>query len=106
MVEGFHQLLIWGCDMTQEQALNDISVKVGRLEVMQENNTKAISEMATSVNRLVDKLDKSDDVAKEALDKSKSAHHRLDKIDKIIWWVITSVGVVIVGAILNLILKG
>ncbi|MFD2663719.1 hypothetical protein, partial [Paenibacillus thailandensis] len=64
--------------MNQEQALNDISVKVGRLEVMQENNTRAVSEMAASVQRLVDKLDKSDDVAKEALQSTKSAHHRID----------------------------
>lgn len=43
---------------------------------MQENSTKAITDMASSVNKLVEKLDKSDDVAKEALDKSKSALKR------------------------------
>lgn len=69
-------------EMSGEQAvLNDISVKVGRLEVMQENSTKAITDMAASVNRLVEKLDKSDDVAKEELDKSKFAHKRIDRIE-------------------------
>jgi len=82
--------------VTQEQTLNDIAFKVGRLEQMQETNTKAVADMANSVQRLVDKLDKSDDVAKEALDKSKSAHHRLDKIDKIIFWVST----LVVGAVI------
>lgn len=68
--------------MGQElQALNDIAMKVSRLEVMQETNTKAIGEMASSVNRLVDKLDASDDIAKEARDKAASAHHRITELN-------------------------
>jgi len=82
--------------MTQDKQLNDIAFKVGRLEVLQESSSRAIGEMASSVNRLVEKLDQSDDAAKEALDKAKSAHHRLNKIDKIIYWV----GTTIVGAVL------
>ncbi|WP_068782002.1 hemolysin XhlA family protein [Paenibacillus sp. GM2] len=85
---------------SEQAALNDISVKVGRLEAMQENSTKAITDMAASVNRLVEKLDRSDDVAKEALDKSKSAHKRLDGIDKIIFWVSTTIiGLVLVALV-------
>ncbi|WMT42859.1 hypothetical protein RE628_11545 [Paenibacillus sp. D2_2] len=91
---------------SEQAALNDISVKVGRFEVMQENNTKAITDMAASVNKLVDKLDRSDDIAKEALDKSKSAHKRLDGIDKIIFWVSTTViGLVLVGLVGLVIIK-
>ncbi|GIP17753.1 hypothetical protein J40TS1_33950 [Paenibacillus montaniterrae] len=91
--------------MNQEQALNDINVKVGRLEAMQENSTKAITDMAASVNKLVEKLDVSDDVAKEALEKSKSAHKRLDKIDKIIYWVATTIIGTVVAALLALVIK-
>lgn len=84
----------------EEATLNQISGKVGRLEVMQENSTKAITEMAASVNKLVEKLDRSDDVAKEALEKSKSAHKRLDGIDKIIFWVSTTIiGLVLVALV-------
>ncbi|MCM3272625.1 hypothetical protein [Paenibacillus elgii] len=34
------------------------------------------------MNRLVEKLDKSDDIAKEADQRAKSAHHRLDEVVK------------------------
>lgn len=92
--------------MTQDQALKDIAVKVGRLEVMQESNTKAIGEMASSVNRLVDKLDKSDDAAKEALDKAKSAHHRLNKIDKIIFRVGMTIICAVILALMGMLWEG
>nr|WP_232016486.1 hemolysin XhlA family protein [Paenibacillus baekrokdamisoli] len=68
------------------QILNDIAVKVGKLEALQETNAKAISDLTSSVNRLVDRLGQSDDLAREADQRARSAHHRLDKIDKIIFW--------------------
>lgn len=69
--------------MGQEmQALNEIAFKVNRLEVLQETNTKAISDMAVSVSRLVDKLDKSDDIAREADHRAKTAHHRIDDFNR------------------------
>jgi len=90
--------------MTQDKQLSEIAVKVGRLEVLQESSSRAIGEMASSVNRLVDKLDQSDDAAKEALDKAKSAHHRLNKIDKVIYWAGTTiVGAVVLGLIAMLV---
>jgi hypothetical protein len=40
------------------------------------------------------------DVANEALASVKSAHHRIDKIDKIIFWAGTAIiGALVVGAI-------
>jgi len=90
--------------MTQDKQLSEIAVKVGRLEVLQESSSRAIGEMASSVNRLVDKLDQSDDAAKEALDKAKSAHHRLNKIDNVIFWAGTTiVGAVVLGLIAMLV---
>ena len=87
--------------MSQEQAvLNDISMKVGRLEVMQENSTKAITDMASSVNKLVDKLDKSDDVAKDALHRAKVSENRIkDLEDDKKWMWRTSIGALITGSI-------
>lgn len=92
--------------MTQEQALNEIAGKVGKLEAMQEASTKAIESMASSVNRLVDKLDESDDVAKEALQSARSAHHRLNGIDKIIFWAGTTVAGAVFLALIGLLWKG
>ncbi|WP_424766288.1 hemolysin XhlA family protein [Paenibacillus sp. sgz302251] len=92
--------------MTTEQQLAEISVKVGRVEVMQEMNAKAIIEMAASVQRLVDKLEKSDDVAREALDKSKSAHHRLDNIDDNQKWIWRTVVGAILAGLIGLFWKG
>lgn len=65
---------------TPEAQLNQIAVQVGKLETLQEANTKAISDMASSVNRLVDRLDKSDDIARDADQRARSAHHRIDDI--------------------------
>lgn len=67
--------------MAEVQQLNEIALKVGRLEVLQEANTKAVADMAGSVNRLVDKLDQSDNIAREADQRARSAHHRLDSIE-------------------------
>ncbi|UUZ95972.1 hemolysin XhlA family protein [Paenibacillus sp. P25] len=64
----------------ETKMLSEIALKVGRLEVLQESNAKAIQDMAMSVNRLVDKLDKSDDLAREADQRARSAHHRLDEL--------------------------
>lgn len=93
--------------MSQEmQTLNDIAVKVGRLEVMQENNTRAISDMAISVNKLVDKLDKSDDVAKNAGTLALKANERLDKIEDNIKWMWRTIGGAVLLAIVGFLLNG
>jgi len=67
---------------TPEAQLNQIAVQVGKLEMLQQANTKALGDMASSINRLVDRLDRSDDIAREADQRSKSAHHRLDEANK------------------------
>ncbi|WP_346234484.1 hemolysin XhlA family protein [Lysinibacillus telephonicus] len=46
-----------------------------------------------------------EDIATKALESTKSAHHRLDKIDKIIWWVSTTVIGAVILALLGLIIK-
>ncbi|WP_409346770.1 hypothetical protein [Paenibacillus sp. MBLB4367] len=68
--------------MNEAQALHDISGKLGRLEALQEANGKATHELTANVNRLVEKLDKSDDIAREADQRARSAHHRIDEVVK------------------------
>lgn len=75
-------------DDPHTKMLSEIAIKVGKLETLQETNAKAIGNMADSVNRLVDKLDKSDDVAKEALQSSRSAHHRINEMRSGQHWMI------------------
>lgn len=61
--------------------MNTLIIQVAKLETSQEASTKALSEVAFSVGRLVDRLESSDDVAKEAAQSARSAHKRLDKLE-------------------------
>lgn len=92
--------------VTQEQQLNEISLKVGRVEVLQEMNAKNINDLTNSVQRLVEKLENSSDIAREALDKSKSAHHRLDSIEDGQKWLWRTVAVSFIGGLVTLFWKG
>ncbi len=46
-----------------------------------------------------------EDIATKAMESTKSAHHRLDKIDKIIWWVATTIIGAVILALLALVIK-
>lgn len=59
--------------------INDLSVAVGQLKVTSEHTAKAMDKMSTSVDRLVERLEKSDDTAREAMQSAKYAHHRQDE---------------------------
>lgn len=69
-------------DAGELQALGKIEGRLGRLEALQEANVRANAELTTSVNRLVEKLDKSDDLARDAVQRARSAHHRIDDLSK------------------------
>ncbi|MDI4648512.1 hypothetical protein [Cohnella hashimotonis] len=58
--------------------INNLSVVVERLKVIQEHTVDALSKLSCSIDRLNERLDKSDDTAREADQRSKSAHRRLD----------------------------
>lgn len=60
------------------EILADIQQRMVKLETLQEKNAEAIGNMAGNVNRLIDKLDKSDDIAKAAAISARSAHHRIN----------------------------
>jgi len=52
------------------------------MEALQESNIRTTSELTANVNRLVEKLDKSDDIAREADQRARAAHHRIDEVNK------------------------
>ena len=61
---------------------SDIPVKLGKLEILQQTNMQALADLSSGVNRLAEKLDKSDDIAREADQRAKSAHYRVDETNK------------------------
>lgn len=68
-----------------------------------------LRELSTKVDGLKDitkKLDDVDDLAKRAMDSTKAAHHRLDKIDKLVAWLGTTVIGAIILAVVGFVIKG
>lgn len=65
-----------------------------------------IGEKLDGLNHIRDTANRAEDKADEALASTKSAHKRLDKFDKIVWWVCTTVGGVLVLALVGLVIKG
>lgn len=62
--------------------------------------TNEILQRLTRVETKIDLMITARDIAQEALQNSKVAHNRLDRIDKIIFWAATTVvGAIVAGAI-------
>lgn len=62
----------------------------------------------TKVDRLVEdnkKIDSVKDMAKEAHESSKSAHKRIDKVDKWLFRIGSAVALALVAAVMNIIMK-
>lgn len=74
--------------MGTPEILADIQQRMVKLETLQANNAQAIGDMAYSVNRLVDKLEKSDDIAKEAVHRARSAQHQINELKNTQRWLI------------------
>jgi uncharacterized membrane protein len=68
---------------------------------LRELNTKVCS-----LSEISKKLDEVEDIAKKAMDSAKAAHHRLDKIDKLTGWLVTTVIGAIVLAVIGFITRG
>ncbi|MFC5528462.1 hemolysin XhlA family protein [Cohnella yongneupensis] len=89
------------------EKLNEIAVKVSGMEATQRAQSDAVGKMASSVERLVEKLEKSDDIAREADQRARAAHHRIDDTnvqvrevkDDIKWLWRTIVGAIIVSGV-------
>lgn len=100
--------------ITLEAQLQVIERQVVKLETLQEVNTRAVTEMAANISRLIDKLDKSDDTAKEAAQRARSAHHRIDELREAVdgikqgqrWLITTSFGLIgLAASLLGLVIK-
>ncbi|MGN7454635.1 hypothetical protein ACTHPH_07455 [Paenibacillus pasadenensis] len=63
-----------------ENQLQAIVSQVVKLETLQEVNTRALGELASGVARLIERLEKSDETAREAAQRARAAHHRIDEI--------------------------
>lgn len=96
-----------GIHQTELQTLGKIESRLARLEALQEANVRTTNELTANVNRLVEKLERSDDIAREADQRAKSAHHRIEETNKridgiesdITWLWRTVIAAIITGAI-------
>ena len=78
----------------QDELTRDVYERLGRIDGKLDG-----------LNHIRDTAIRAEGKADEALSSTINAHVRLDKVDKIIWWVGTAVGGVILVALLNLVIK-
>jgi len=72
----------------------------------QTDETQEILQRLTRVETKLDMMNSARDTAHEALQSTKAAHHRIDRIDKLITWMATTFfGALIIG-ITTFIIKG
>lgn len=79
------------------------------MDEVQVETLQRITRVETNVVSMNEKLDRAlavNETATEALEKAKSAHKRLDSIDKIIFWVSTTIIGLVIVALIGLVLKG
>lgn len=86
----------------EKDALMSIFERLGAIEA-KIDNIQEVRKMVESADLKAEEAQRIADIANES---TKSAHKRLDKLDKIVWWVATSIiGAVIVG-LMALVIKG
>ncbi|RUT48590.1 hypothetical protein EJP82_01215 [Paenibacillus anaericanus] len=77
------------------KVLVDIQVQLGRIE----KTLEAVPALSAT-------LEATKELARDADQSAKSAHHRLNKIDKIIFWLVTTVIGAVILAIIKLVTEG
>lgn len=65
-----------------------------------------VNEKLDALKQVSGKLDAVEKVATEALSSVKSAHHRIDRIDKVLYWLGTTVIGSLITAVVLFIVKG
>ncbi|WP_342505855.1 hemolysin XhlA family protein [Sporosarcina sp. FSL K6-2383] len=76
---------------------------------MAEDDMKMIIEMKediASIKTLLSTMNKTNDTAMEASQSAKSAHHRIDKLDRIVFWAGTTIVGTVIIALIALLWKG
>lgn len=88
--------------LEEKDVMMNIFERLGNIDAKLDG-VKEIRKLAESTEI---KADEAQRIAEIAHESTKSAHKRLDKLDKIVWWVATSIiGAVIVG-LMALVIKG
>ncbi|MFJ8261393.1 hypothetical protein ACIQ4I_05465 [Rummeliibacillus sp. NPDC094406] len=85
----------------ENKLMLDIYERLGGIDA----KLNGVNEVRITASRAEEKADKAQDIADKALESTKSAHHRLDKIDKIIWWVTTTIIGMVIAALIGLVIK-
>lgn len=85
----------------ENKLMLDIYERLGGIDAKLDGINQ-VRETAQSAEK---KADHAQDTADEALQSTKSAHHRLDKIDKIVWWVSTTIIGAVILALLAVVIK-
>lgn len=91
-----------GEGMEENQSLMlDIYERLGGIDA----KLDGVSHVRDVAHRAEEKADHAQDIADKALESTKSAHHRIDKIDKIIWWASTTIIGAVILALIALVIK-
>ena len=65
-----------------------------------------LNEKIDAIKVTTNKIDAIDKMANEANNSVKSAHHRIDRIEKMIYWLATTVAGSLITAIITMLVKG
>lgn len=84
-----------------EELIRNVYERLGSIEA----KLDGINEVRLMASRADDKAEEAKKIAEEALISTKSAHHRLDKLDKIVYWAGTTIIGAIILALIGLVLK-
>lgn len=85
----------------QQSLMYNIFERLGNIDA----KLDGVNQIRQSVIETDKKADEAQKKADEALASTKSAHHRLNKIDKIIWWVGTTIIGAVIVALVALVIK-
>lgn len=86
--------------MEEKDIMLNVFEKLGRIDGKLDS-VGEIRKIAESADLKADEAQKIADIVNES---TKSAHKRLDKIDKIVWWVATSIIGVVIVALMGLVI--
>lgn len=99
-------------EIDQLQLLNtitEIRVELGKLSTRLEkldDFTRSLDELRRQMQDLARKSGEVEDVANKALESTKAAHHRLNGVSKVAWWILTATGGTTITMIVSFALKG
>lgn len=84
-----------------EDLIRNVYERLGSIEA----KLDGIGEVRSMATKAEEKAELAHSTAEESLASTKSAHKRLDKMDKIIWWASTTIIGAVILALLAMVLK-